>query len=41
MGKRVMVMEVPGKGKRGRPNSRLLDNINDDLSDKLLSREEA
>ena len=31
IGKRVMVMEVPGKRKRGRPKRRWLDNIKNDL----------
>ena len=31
IGKRVMVMEVPGKRRRGRPNRRWLDNIKNDL----------
>ena len=41
MGKRVMVMEVPGKRTRGRPERRWLDNIKDDLSERELSGEEA
>ena len=31
IGKRVMVMEVPGKRKIGRPKRRWLDNIKNDL----------
>ena len=34
VGKRVMVMEVPGKRMRGRPKWRWLDNIKNDLSKK-------
>ena len=30
IGKRVMVMEVPGKRRRGRPKRRLLDYIKND-----------
>ena len=33
MGKSAMVMEVPGKGKTGRPKRRWLDNIRNDLSE--------
>ena len=40
IGKRVMVMEVPGKRRRGRPNRRWLDNIRNDLSDRELAGEE-
>ena len=40
VGKRVMVMGVPGKRTRGRPNGRWLDNINNDLSERELSGEE-
>ena len=40
-GKRVMVMEVPGKRRRGRPKQRRLDNIKNDLSERELSAEEA
>ena len=32
--KRVMVMEVPGKRRRGRPKRRWLDNIKNDLSER-------
>ena len=39
--KRVMVMEVPGKRRRGRPKRRWLDNIKNDLSERELSGEEA
>ena len=38
--KKVMVMEVPGKRRRGRPKQRWLDNIRNDLSERELSREE-
>ena len=41
VGKRVMVMEVPGKRRRGRPKRRWLDNIKNDLSERELSGEEA
>ena len=41
VGKRVMVMEVPGKRRRGRPKRRWLDNIRNDLAERELSREEA
>ena len=41
-GKRVMVMEVPGKRTRGRPKRRWLGNIKNDLSEReSLSVEEA
>ena len=40
VGKRVMVMEVPGKRRRGRPKRRWLDNIRNDLSERELSGEE-
>ena len=33
VGKRVMVMEVPGKRRRGRPKRRWLDNIKNNLSE--------
>ena len=36
-----MVMEVPGNRRRGRLKRRWLDNINNDLSEIELSREEA
>ena len=36
-----MVMEVPGKRRRGRPKRRWLDNIKNDLSERELSGEEA
>ena len=39
--KRVMVIEVPGKRRRGRPKRRWLDNIKNDLSERELSGEEA
>ena len=41
VGRRVMVMEVPGKRTRGRPKLRWLDNITNDLSERALSGEEA
>ena len=41
VGKRVMVMEAPGKRRRGRPKRRWLDNIKKDLSERELSGEEA
>ena len=31
VGKRVMGMEVPGKRRRGRPEQRWLDNIENDM----------
>ena len=34
VGKRVMVMEVPGKRRRGRPKQRWLDNIKNNLSER-------
>ena len=34
VGKRVMVMEVSGKRRRGRPKRRWLDNIKNDMSEK-------
>ena len=39
--KSVMVMEVPGKRRRGRPKQRWLDNIKNDLSERELLGEEA
>ena len=39
VGKRVMVMEVPVKQKRGRPKRRWLDNVKNDLSERELSGE--
>ena len=36
-----MVMEVPGKRRRGRPKRRWLDSIRNDLSQRELSGEEA
>ena len=36
-----MVMEVPGKRRRGRPKRRWLDSIRNDLSERELSGEEA
>ena len=41
VGKRAMVMEVPGKRKRVQPKRRWLDDINNDLSERELSEEEA
>ena len=40
VGKRVMVMEVPGKRRRGRPKRRWLNNLRNDLSERELSRED-
>ena len=40
MGKSVMVMELPGKRRRGRPKRMWLDNIRNDLSEKELSEED-
>ena len=40
VGKRVMVMEVPGKRRRGSPERRWMDTIGNDLSEKELSRED-
>ena len=40
VGKRVMLMEVPGKRRRGRPKRRWLDSIRNDLSERELSRED-
>ena len=41
VGKRVMVIEMPGKRRRGRPKRRWLDNIKNDLSERELSGAEA
>ena len=41
VGKRVMGMEEPGKGRRGRPKRRWLDSIRNDLSERGLSEEDA
>ena len=41
MGKRLTVMEVPGKRRRGRSKRRWMDNIRNDLSERELSEEEA
>ena len=41
LGKSVMVMEVTGKGRRGRPKRWWLDKIGNDLLEKELSVEEA
>ena len=41
VGKRVMVMELPGKRRRGRPKRMRLDSIRNDLSERDLSREDA
>ena len=40
VGKRVVVMEVPGKRRRGRPKRRWLGSIRNDLSERELSRED-
>ena len=40
VGKRVMVMEVLGKRRRGRPKRRWLDNIRNNFSERQLSGEE-
>ena len=34
MGKRLMVMKVSGRRRRGRPKRRWLNNISNDLSDR-------
>ena len=36
VGKRVLVMEVPGKRRRGRPKQRWLDSIRNDLSERVV-----
>ena len=36
VGKRLMVMEVPGKRRRGRPKRMWLDNIKNDLSERIV-----
>ena len=36
LGKRLMVMEVPGKRRRGRPKRRWLDSITNDLSERIV-----
>ena len=41
VGKSVIGMEVPGKGRRGRQKRRLLDNMRNDWSDRELSRKDA
>ena len=41
VGKRVMGMEVPGKGRRGRPKREWLNSIRNDLSERELSEEDA
>ena len=41
VGTRGMVMELPGKRKRGRPKRRWLDNIRNDLSERGLPGEAA
>ena len=38
---RMMVMEVPGKRRRGRPKQRWLDSIRNDLSQREFSGEDA
>ena len=39
--KRIMLMEVPGKRRKGRPKRGWLDNIRNELSERELSEEEA
>ena len=39
VGMRVIVVEVPGKRRIGRPKRRWFDNINNDLSERELSEE--
>ena len=39
--KRVVVLVMPGKRRRGRPKRRWLDNIRNDMSGREFSREEA
>ena len=41
VGKRVMVMELPEKRRRGRPKRRWLDNVRNNVSERELSGEEA
>ena len=41
MGKRLMVIEVAGKRRRGRPKRRWLDSTRNDLSERELSGEDA
>ena len=41
VGKRVVVLEVPGERRRGRPNRRWLANIKKDFLERKLSGEEA
>ena len=36
VGKRVMVIEVPGKRRRGRPKRRWSDNIRNDFSERTV-----
>ena len=36
MGKRVMVIEVRGKRRKGRPNRKWLDNIRNNLSERIV-----
>ena len=40
IGRRVMVMKVQGRRKRGRPKSRWLDRVRDDIKEKGLSGKE-
>ena len=37
IGNRVMVMEVPGKRRRGRTKRRWLDNIRNDFSERIVT----
>ena len=41
VGRRVMVMDVPGERRRGRPKRRWLDSIRNDSAVRELSGEEA
>ena len=40
VGRRVMVMKVQGRRKRGRPKRRWLDKVKDDINEKGLSADE-
>ena len=37
VGKRVLLMEMPGKIRRGRPKRRWLDNTKNDLSEREIT----